>query len=119
VECGGKRLRELAEWHFGEGPDYCRGCVETEAPCARAEPWACRYRELQPQSEEGAAAWGLITACGTALRVGPAGPIGFDWPSILAAADAWDVERAALVRFLPEIERGMVAARLARAERES
>jgi hypothetical protein len=51
--------------------------------------------------------------------VGPAGPIGFDWPSLLAAADAWGVERAALVRFLPEIERGMVAARLARAERES
>lgn len=56
--------------------------------------------------------WGLVTACGTALRLGPMGPIGFDWPALMLAAEAWGVDRAVLARFLPEIERGMIAARL-------
>lgn len=41
------------------------------------------------------------------------GPIGFDWPTLMLAAEAWGIDRAVLARFLPEIERGMLAARLA------
>ncbi len=31
---GKKRLMARAEWHFGDGPAYCRGCAELGRPCA-------------------------------------------------------------------------------------
>lgn len=56
---GGKRLRLRAAWHFGAGPDYCRGCAALGRDCGQA----CPYAAHAPATAEGAALWAAGTAC--------------------------------------------------------
>ncbi len=44
-----KRLRARAEWHFGQGPDYCRGCVALDRDCGLA----CPLRRPRPRQRRG------------------------------------------------------------------
>ena len=42
-------MRAYAEWHFGLGPDYCRGCAALDRDCGLA----CPYAAYAPASGEG------------------------------------------------------------------
>ncbi len=62
----GKRLRARAAWHFGQGPDYCRGCAALDRDCGHL----CPYAAHAPATIEGATAWTAGTACTVATMGG-------------------------------------------------
>lgn len=66
---------------------------------------------------EGAALWRLVgSAVGLTRYSLLGGPIGFDWPAILALAPGAGLEPAAVLALLPSLEAGMLAAVAERAE---
>ena len=78
-QCGLARLtRARAEWHFGSGPDYCRGCAALDRDCGLA----CPYAAHAPASIEGAAAWAAGTTCATVTMAA----LDLDMPAALATA---------------------------------
>lgn len=106
----GKRIRALATWHWGRGPEYCRDCRALGEPCATTERWRCRYLELAPRAAAGAAVWGLVNACGQVLRFGVWGQVmGLDWDRLFLVAGELGVPREALIRLLPALEAGLLA----------
>jgi hypothetical protein len=62
----GKRLRARAAWHFGSGPEYCRGCVAIARDCGDS----CPYSQHAPLSIEAHACWAAGTACAEASMAG-------------------------------------------------
>jgi len=74
----GKRLRARAAWHFGRGPEYCRGC----AALGRDGADACPYAAQAPTSLEGHACWAAGTACAEVTMAG----LTLDTAGALAAA---------------------------------
>ena len=97
---GKKRLRALADWHFGGGDRYC-------AACAQACP-DCPARLNRPQTFEGWQVWDLALRLGGQLRVIPGAVIGWDMGAALALAAALGIAPMAAAELLPEIEAVMV-----------
>ena len=77
---GKKRLRALAEWHFGGGDGYC-------AACPQACP-DCPGRLSRPATVEGAQVWDLALRMGGQLRAVPGAVLGWDLGAGLALAAA-------------------------------
>ena len=98
--CGKKRLRALADWHFGGGDRYC-------AACAQACP-DCPARLNRPATWEGWQVWDLALRLGGQLRVIPGAVIGWDMGAALALAAALGIAPLAAAELLPEIEAVMV-----------
>ena len=98
--CGKKRLRALADWHFGGGDRYC-------AACGQACP-DCPARLNRPETFEGWQVWDLVGRLGGQLRVIPGAVIGWDMGAALALAAALGIEPMAAAELLPEIEAVMV-----------
>ena len=98
--CGKKRLRALADWHFGGGDRYC-------AACAQACP-DCPARLNRPQTPEGWQVWDLVGRLGGQLRVIPGAVIGWDMGAALALAAALGIDALIAAELLPEIEAVMV-----------
>jgi hypothetical protein len=116
-------LRARAEWHFGGGPEYCRGCVAAGAPCAAglrgAKPATgpgpvgrlCPYRETALVSLEGWQAWDVASKCAGQLRILPTGGMaGIDFAAAFACGQALGYDLTALAELLPAAEAGMVTA---------
>jgi hypothetical protein len=61
-----KRLRARAAWHFGSGPEYCRGCAAIARDCGDS----CPYTAHAPLSIEAHACWAAGTACAEASMAG-------------------------------------------------
>jgi hypothetical protein len=97
-------LRSLAEWHYGEGPDYCRGCGP--GGCG-----ACPYEEHAPRSEAGMAAWQASGATVEATQAGADLGQGF-----LAAVTAQGVPMWVAVEWLAALRGGIHAAAAKRRE---
>ena len=97
---GKKRLRALADWHFGGGDRYC-------AACAQACP-DCPARLNRPETCEGWQVWDLALRLGGQLRVIPGAVIGWDLGAALALAAALGIAPLAAAELLPEIEAVMV-----------
>ena len=76
--CGKKRLRALADWHFGGGDRYC-------AACGQACP-DCPARLNRPETCDGWQVWDLALRLGGQLRVIPGAVIGWDMGAALALA---------------------------------
>ncbi|MFN8890966.1 MAG: hypothetical protein ACK5WA_01185, partial [Alphaproteobacteria bacterium] len=55
-----------AAWHFGSGPEYCRGCSAIARDCADS----CPYTQHSPLSIEAHACWATGTACAEASMAG-------------------------------------------------
>ena len=98
--CGKKRLRALADWHFGGGDRYC-------AACGQACP-DCPARLNRPQTHDGWQVWDLALRLGGQLRVIPGAVIGWDMGAALALAAALGIAPMAAAELLPEIEAVMV-----------
>ena len=98
--CGKKRLRALADWHFGGGDRYC-------AACGKACP-DCPARLNRPETHDGWQVWDLALRLGGQLRVIPGAVIGWDMGAALALAAALGIEPMAAAELLPEIEAVMV-----------
>lgn len=109
---GKKRLKALAEWHFGdEGQEYCAACkVQCEA---------CPYTENAPQTADGISAWAVIRACGAQVRFGKNAPYGLDYASVLMMADAMGAKSALLAESLPVVEAIMMGAYQAKAQQDA
>jgi hypothetical protein len=58
-------LRALAEWQFGQGLDYCRGCA---GQCGRE----CPLQLNEPQTEEG---WTLMRVAPACIRPDAGGAV--------------------------------------------
>ena len=97
---GKKRLRALADWHFGGGDRYC-------AACAKRCP-DCPARLNRPQTPEGWQVWDLVGRLGGQLRVIPGAVIGWDMGAALALAAALGIDALVAAELLPEIEAVMV-----------
>ena len=101
---GKKRLRALADWHFGGGAGYCAAC---EGPCPD-----CPARREQPLSDEGWRIWDLVLRLGGQLRLapgpGPATVIGWDMTAALGLGAALGIAPRLVADALPEIEAVMV-----------
>lgn len=95
-------MKGRAEWHFGQGPDYCRGCAALDRDCGLE----CPYTAHSPASAEGAAVWAAGTACVTVSMVGP----GLDMAGALAAAREMDASGWAAVELLAAFRTGLNAA---------
>ena len=100
LEAGKKRLRALAEWHFGGGDRYC-------AACRQACP-DCPARVSRPLTLEGWQVWDLALRLGGQLRPVPGAVLGWDMGAALALAAALGVVPMAAAELLPEIEAAMV-----------
>ena len=98
--CGKKRLRALADWHFGGGDRYC-------AACGQACP-DCPARLNRPETFDGWQVWDLALRLGGQLRVIPGAVIGWDMGAALALAAALGIAPMAAAELLPEIEAVMV-----------
>ena len=59
-------LRARAAWHFGSGPEYCRGCAAIARDCGDS----CPYSQHAPLSIEAHACWAAGTACAEASIAG-------------------------------------------------
>jgi hypothetical protein len=62
-----------AEWHFGDGPAYCRGCADLGRACAGGgvgeTGQRCPEIETRPQTAAGWQAWDIALRCaGTVAR---------------------------------------------------
>ena len=97
---GKKRLRALADWHFGGGDRYC-------AACGQACP-DCPARLNRPETFEGWQVWDLALRLGGQLRVIPGAVIGWDLGAALALAQALGIAPLVAAELLPEIEAVMV-----------
>ena len=97
---GKKRLRALADWHFGGGDRYC-------AACGQACP-DCPARLNRPETFDGWQVWDLALRLGGQLRVIPGAVIGWDMGAALALAAALGIAPMAAAELLPEIEAVMV-----------
>ena len=106
-------MAALAEWHFGRGPGYCRGCRDTGAPCA--DPWgrrggACAYRANAAQWFEEAQAQDIVLSA-PLVRAGMNGtPTSLDRSAALATARALGYDERVVALLLPAAERGLAAA---------
>ena len=98
---GGKRLRARAEWHFGSGPEYCRGCTALDRDCGLA----CPYAAHAPASVEGAAAWAAGTTCVTATMAG----VDLDMLAALATAREMGTSGWAAAELLLAMRMGLAA----------
>jgi hypothetical protein len=106
----GKRLRARAAWHFGRGPDYCRGCAALGRDCADA----CLYAAQAPTSLEGHACWAAGTACAEVTMAG----LTLDTASALAAARELGAAGWAAAELLLAIRIGMAEGATARRDGE-
>ena len=97
---GKKRLRALADWHFGGGDRYCAACGETCPDCPA--------RLNRPGTQEGWQVWDLVSRLGGQLRVIPGAVIGWDLGAALALAAALGIAPIVAAELLPEIEAVMV-----------
>ncbi|MBX6387226.1 MAG: hypothetical protein IRZ07_30330, partial [Microbispora sp.] len=104
----GKRLRARAAWHFGRGPEYCRGCAALGRDCGQA----CPYAAHAPASLEGAAAWTAGTACAETTLAG----LTMDTAGALAAAREMGATGWAAAELLAAMRAGMVAGAASRWE---
>ena len=96
---GGKRLRARAAWHFGRGPEYCRGCAALDRDCAAA----CPYAAHAPTSVEGHACWSAGTACAQTSMTG----LTLDTAGALAASREMGTTGWAAAELLLAIRIGM------------
>ena len=101
-----KRLRALADWHFGGGDRYCAACQ----PCDGCGNTCsdCPARLNRPATLDGWQVWDLALRLGGQLRVAPGVVIGWDLGAALALASALGVAPLAAAELLPEIEAVMV-----------
>ena len=67
-----------AEWHFGDGPAYCRGCADLGRPCATGglgdDGTAAGDRDPAPAAA-GWQAWDIALRCAGQLRTGAMGGV--------------------------------------------
>ena len=95
-----KRLRALADWHFGGGDRYCAACASTCPDCPA--------RLNRPQTLDGWQVWDLALRLGGQLRIVPGAVIGWDLGAALALASALGIAPLVAAELLPEIEAVMV-----------
>lgn len=87
-----KKLAAVWEWLSGEGAEYCDACRKAarnrdDLDCEECEG---RCPDLMP---ENAAAWELLQAGATQLRMsGMGGPVGFDYNALALVAEAFGIE---------------------------
>ena len=96
-------MKARAAWHFGGGPDYCRGCRALDKDCG-AE---CPYEQHAPLTVDGAAVWQAALATMVADMAGPR----IDMAGALALAIASGAGPEAAADLLPSIAAGMHEAR--------
>ncbi len=96
-----ERYKGPPAWHFGRGPEYCRGCAALGRDCADA----CPYAAHAPATAEGAAAWAAGTACATATMAG----LDLDMAGALAAAREMGTSGWAAAELLTALRLGMAA----------
>ena len=80
LDAGKKRLRALAEWHFGGGDGYCAA-----VPGALRD---CPGRLSRPETVEGVQVWDLALRMRGQLRAIPGAVLGWDLGAGLALAAA-------------------------------
>jgi len=119
---GKKRIRRLAEWHFGGGDAGARYCDQicewrTNGRC-QADPEAededarkgCHYVAYEPKTEAGEEVWEVISDCAGQLRVAGFGkPFALDFGAIMLIGNARDVDSALLSETIPLVEMAVVA----------
>ena len=96
LDAGKKRLRALAEWHFGGGDGYCAACPQTCPDCPG--------RLSRPATVEGWQVWDLALRMSGQLRAVPGAVLGWDLGAGLALAAALGVPALAAAELLPAIE---------------
>ena len=106
-----KRLRARAAWHFGRGPEYCRGCAALGRDCADA----CPYAAHAPASVQGHACWSAGTACAEVTMAG----LTLDTAGALAAARDLGASGWAAAELLLAIRIGIAEGSAARREGET
>jgi hypothetical protein len=92
-------LRARAAWHFGGGPNYCRGCQALQKECGAQ----CPYEQHAPLSVDGAAVWQAALAAVVADMAG----LRIDMSGALAIAIAAGATSDAAADLLPSIVAGM------------
>lgn len=97
---GKKRLRALAEWHFGGGEQYCRSC--------RGACNECPVVLNRPQTVEGWQVWDLAKKLTGQLRAVPGAVLGLDMTAALIWAHALGLDTLVCAELLPEVEGVMV-----------
>jgi hypothetical protein len=77
----GKGSGTSPAWHFGGGPEYCRGCREQGLACSRGDAVEvdgqlerCPYIEFEPATIEGQQAWDVLQPLPAASCAMPAWP---------------------------------------------
>ena len=80
------------EWLSGEGAEYCATCRKASRNRDDLDCEECEGRcpDLMP---ENAAAWELLQAGATQLRMsGMGGPVGFDYSALALVAEAFGID---------------------------
>lgn len=93
-----KRLERRAEWHFGDGAEYCNSCPEECADCP--------YQKNACQSLEGWQAWNV------AVQVSPQIRDRFPLQEAFILSDALGYRREAMAELLPAISAGLTKAQI-------
>jgi len=95
-----KRLRALAEWHFGGGDRYCEACI---GQCAD-----CPARQNAPETHEGWQVWDLTGRLSGQTRAIPGAVLGWDMGAALEMGRALGIQPMVVAELLPVIEAVMV-----------
>ena len=92
-------MKARAAWHFGGGPQYCRGCRALQKDCGEQ----CPYEQHAPLTIDGAAAWQAALAAMVADMAG----LRIDMAGALVIAIASGATPDAAADLLPSIVAGM------------
>jgi len=104
-------LRARAAWHFGRGPEYCRGCAAVARDCGAA----CPYAAHSPLSLEGHACWAAGIASAEASMAG----LTLDTAGALSAARELGATGWVAAELLLALRIGMAEGSTARREGET
>lgn len=111
------RIKSICEWHFtpNGGPQYCQGCVNEGANCAKdgkgENGMRCPYNEFAPQTIQEQQAWEIVEACTGQLRMTPNGHvIGLDMNTAIQMIEARNFDNEPVLELMQEAEKGIVIA---------